>query len=142
MCLDFSVGCAGDPETGALEPIYSVHYNRHAANAMGVTYQYDVGFQRQCWQVHLLTHWMGDDAWIKAASAQYRSFVYLSDVVRLGGTVTKKYVAEDGDCVVDVRTSALNQRGQDVMPGSATIALPSRDGGSPVTRRIEGRFGG
>ena len=24
-----------DPETGALEPIYSVHYNRHAAHAMG-----------------------------------------------------------------------------------------------------------
>ena len=30
----------------------------------------------------------GDDAWIKAASAQYRKFVYLSEVLRLGGTVT------------------------------------------------------
>ena len=45
---------------------------------MSVAFQYDVGFQRQCWQIHQLTHWAGDDAWIKQAQAQYRRFVYLS----------------------------------------------------------------
>jgi acyl dehydratase len=65
-----------DPHTMALEPIYAVHYNEAAAKAMGVALQYDVGFQRQCWHIHLLTHWMGDDAWIARADAQYRSFVY------------------------------------------------------------------
>ena len=73
---------------------------------------------------------------MKAASAQYRSFVYLSDVVRIGGEVTDKYVDQDGEHVVDVRTFARNQRGDDVMPGSATIALPTRDGASPVRRRL------
>jgi len=38
---------------------------------------------------------------------------------------------------VDIRTTAMNQRGQDVMPGRATVALPRRDGSSdPVRRRL------
>ena len=49
-----------DPVTSAREPIYSVHYNLQAARAMSVAFQYDVGFQRQCWQIHQLTHWAGD----------------------------------------------------------------------------------
>lgn len=124
-----------DPVTGAQEPIYAVHYNKAAANAMGVAFQYDVGFQRQCWQIHLLTHWAGDAAWIKEVSAQYRGFVYLSDVLELGGEVVDKYVDEAGDHVVELRTFARNQRNQDVMPGRAVIALPIEDQVSPVARR-------
>lgn len=125
-----------DSVTGAREPIYAVHYNREAARAMGVSMQYDVGFQRQCWQIHLGTHWMGDDAWIKRASAQYRSFVYLGDVIRLGGVVTGKYVDDDDETVVAIRTHARNQRGDDVMPGELVVALPSRhQEGGPVQSR-------
>ncbi|MGH9000156.1 MAG: FAS1-like dehydratase domain-containing protein [Acidimicrobiia bacterium] len=128
--------CFRDPETGALEPIYSVHYNRHAANAMGVTYQYDVGFQRQCWQVQHLTHWCSDAGWVKTAEAQYRRFVYLSDVVVLAGVVTERFVDDDGEACVRIETRAENQRGENVMPGSAVVALPSRAAeGSPAARR-------
>ena len=126
-----------DPFTMAKEPIYAVHYNRAAANAMAVPMQYDVGFQRQCWQLQLLTNWMGDVGFVKRASAQYRRFVYLGDVVRLAGRVSRKYVDADGEPVVDVTTSALNQRGDDAMPGEATIALPSRERGtSPAAARL------
>jgi acyl dehydratase len=125
-----------DPVTSAREPIYSVHYNLQAARAMSVPFQYDVGFQRQCWQIHQLTHWAGDHAWIKEARAQYRKFVYHSDVVELRGTVTGTRIDEDGDHVADVRTEAVNQRGEVVMPGQALVALPSRDGApSPAARR-------
>jgi acyl dehydratase len=129
-----------DPDTSALEPIYAVHYNHHAARAMGVPMAYDVGAQRQCWHVHLLTDWMGDDAWIKQAYAEFRGFVYHSDLVRLRGTVTGRYIDDDGDTVVDIETTAVNQRGVDVMPGRATIALPSRSGSdTPVGRRMAER---
>ena len=103
--------------------------------AMGVPLKYDFGFQRQCWHLQLLTHWMGDDAWIRRAGAQYRDFVYHGDVIRLGGRVER--VHADGDVpTVEVRTWAMNQRGKDVMPGSAVIELPSRyRGASPVARR-------
>jgi acyl dehydratase len=125
-----------DPVTSASEPIYSVHYNLQAARAMGVAFQYDVGFQRMCWQLHHLTHWAGDHAWIKEARSQYRKFVYLSDVVELRGTVTGTRIDEDGDHVADVTTGAVNQRGEDVMPGQAVIALPSRGrDGSPAARQ-------
>ncbi|MGQ0625261.1 MAG: FAS1-like dehydratase domain-containing protein [Sporichthyaceae bacterium] len=123
-----------DPVTGAQEPIYAVHYNKGAANAMGVAFQYDVGFQRQCWQVQLMTHWCGDDGWVAALTSQYRGFVYLSDVVTLGGEVTAKRI-EGEEHLVEVSTYAHNQRGQDVMPGTATVALPSRSGSSPAARR-------
>jgi acyl dehydratase len=125
-----------DPVTSALEPIYSVHYNLQAANAMSAEYQYDVGFQRQSWQVHHLTHWCGDDGWIKSCEAQYRKFVYLSDVVELTGEVVERSVDSDGDHVAHIRTAARNQRGETVMPGSAVVALPTKDGSeSPAARR-------
>lgn len=116
-----------DPVTGAQEPIYAVHYNNAAAQAMGVAYQYDVGFQRQCWQIQLLTHWVGDKGWVKHLDSQYRGFVYLSDVIELGGVVDSKEIDTDGEHVVHVTTFARNQRGGDVMPGHATVALPSRE---------------
>lgn len=127
-----------DPETSAQEPIYSVHYNKHAARAMGVGYPYDVGFQRQAWQIHHLSHWCGDAGFIKSCESRYRRFVFLSDVVELSGTVTAIRVDEDGEHVVDIETRAVNQRGEDCMPGKATVALPSRadgDAASPAARR-------
>lgn len=129
-----------DPETGAQEPIYSVHYNKHAARAMGVGYPYDVGFQRQAWQIHHLSHWCGDAGWVKSCESRYRRFVFLSDVVELSGTVTGIRVDEDGEHVADIETRAVNQRGEDCMPGKATVALPSReagdvDGAGPAKRR-------
>jgi acyl dehydratase len=116
-----------DPSTMALEPVYAVHYNDYAARLQGAQIAYDVGIQRTCWQIHSLTNWMGDDGTLKSLHGQYRSHVYLSDVVRLGGRVTAKEVDEDGDHVVHLETWAQNQRGQECMPGSAVVVLPARD---------------
>jgi len=118
-----------DPTTHALEPVYSVHYNDYAARLQGAQAAYDVGIQRTCWQIHSLTNWMGDIAFLKGLTSQYRSHVYLSDVVRLGGRIEEKEIDADGDYVVRLSTWARNQRGQDVMPGTATIALPHRETG-------------
>ena len=115
-----------DPVTHALEPVYSVHYNDYAARLQGAQAAYDVGIQRTCWQIHSLTNWMGDSGRLKAADSQYRSHVYLSDVVRLGGRVVAKEIDDEGDHVVQLSTWARNQREKNVMPGSATIALPTR----------------
>jgi len=115
-----------DPNTHALEPVYSVHYNDYAARLQGAQAAYDVGIQRTCWQLHSLTHWMGDDGFVKSATSQYRSHVYLGDVVRLGGEITAKEIDADGDHVVHVTTWADNQRGDKCMPGTAVVKLPSR----------------
>ncbi len=126
-----------DPTTSAWEPIYSVHYNKAAANAAGLPYQYDVGVQRQCWLIHLLTNWMGDEGWLKKNYAEYRKFFYFSDVVWLKGKVARKYVDEEEEYCVDIKTSAINQRGEDIMPGHSTIVLPCREKGFwPLERKI------
>jgi acyl dehydratase len=119
-----------DPVTHALEPVYSVHYSDYAARLQGAQAAYDVGIQRTCWQIHGITNWMGDAGFLKAATSQYRAHVYLSDVIRLGGTVEEKRVDDEGAHVVTLRTWAYNQRGEDVMPGTAIVALPHRRAGA------------
>lgn len=116
-----------DPKTHALEPVYSVHYNDYAAKLQGAQIAYDVGIQRTCWQIHSLTNWMGDSGFLKALTCQYRAHVYLSDVVRLGGRIEAKEVDADGDHIVRLTTWAYNQREQNAMPGTAVIALPTRE---------------
>ena len=126
-----------DPTTYALEPVYSVHYNRSAAEAAGLPFPYDVGAQRQGWLINLLTNWMGDEGWLKKNYAEYRKFVYHSDTVWFKGKVVKKYVDKDGEFCVDLQTSAVNQRGEETMPGISTIALPSKEKGTwPVENRL------
>jgi acyl dehydratase len=124
-----------DPETHAWEPIYAVHYSAFAAQQMGARYAYDVGVQRLCWLVQLLTNWAGDHSFLKRVSCELRALVYLADVIRLGGRVTDRRLDEDGDTVVHVETWARNQRGEDVMPGTAVIALPSREHRDPLEGR-------
>jgi acyl dehydratase len=129
-----------DPLTCAWEPIYGVHYNMAAANAAGLPYPYDVGVQRQGWLINLLTNWMGDEGWLKRNYAEYRRFVYHSDVIRFKGKVTNKYVDADGEHCVDIETSAINQRGENTMPGYSIVALSLREKGTwPVEMRLPKR---
>ena len=115
-----------DPRTHAYEPVYSVHYNDYAAQLQGAQIAYDVGIQRTCWQIHSLTNWMGDAGFLKQLTGQYRAHVYLSDVVYLGGRIDAKDVDANGEHIVRLTTWATNQRDQNVMPGTAVIALPVR----------------
>lgn len=126
-----------DPVTHAWEPIYGVHYSIAAAKAVGARYAYDIGVQRHCWLVNLLTHWMGDEGWLKSCNAQYRRFVYHSDVVWFRGKVTKKYVDDNGEYCVGIETHGINQRGEDTIPGHSTVILPSRE---METRPVEKRL--
>lgn len=129
-----------DSHSMALEPIYSVHYNKAAATAAGLPYPYDVGTQRQSWLIHLLTNWMGDEGWLKKNYAEYRKFVYHSDVVWFRGKVTKKYIDENGEHCVDIETSGVNQRGEDTIPGHSTVILPSKEKGTwPIEKRLSVR---
>ena len=126
-----------DPDTMGYEPIFAVHYNKSAANAMGLPQPYDVGMQRHCWGVHLITNWMGDNAWLKRSYVEYKKFVYLSDVVRLKGKVADKFIDDEGDYCVRVERFAINQRDENVMPGHAIVALPSKvEKSSPLDKRI------
>lgn len=126
-----------DPASKGLEPILSVHFNIEAARAVGAPYPYDGGFYRHSLLMQFLTDWMGDEGWLKRNYAVYSRFFYLSDVIWIKGTVVKKYVDENGEHCVDIKSSAINQRGEDTMPGESTVILPSREKGTwPVSQRL------
>ena len=49
----------------------------------------------------------------------------------------EKFIDEEEEYCIRVRTRASNQRGEEVMPGEAIIALPSRHKGtSPAKKRM------
>jgi hypothetical protein len=80
---------------------------------------------------------MGDEGWLKKSQMELRRHVFLSDIVRLKGKISKKYKDENGECCVDIETEAMNQRKENVMPGQATVILPSREEGAfPLERRL------
>jgi len=125
-----------DPETCALEPIAGVHWNKAAANAAGLPLPYHAGVQSQSWTMELLLNWMGDEGWLKRNYAEYRHFVYFSDVIWLKGKVTKKYCDENGDFCVDIETNGINQRGENAIPGYSTVILPSREAHTWPTEKL------
>ena len=108
-----------DPATHALEPVYSVHYNDYAARLQGAQAAYDVGIQRTCWQIHSLTNWMGDAGFLKAATLP----VPLARVPRRRRPPRRHRGAKGSRRRRRARrppaTWARNQRGQEVMPGTA-----------------------
>lgn len=114
-----------DPETGVLEPMADVHYESSKSDAIGVPVAYDLGVQRFTWAGHLITNWMGDEGFLRKLSARCISFNVFGDTQFVGGTVINKY--QDGDeYLVDIEVKCINQRGEDIMPGKATVSLPSK----------------
>ena len=85
----------------------------------------------------MLSNWIGDEGWLKRSYAEYRQFVYHSDVVWLKGKVVRKYIDENGEYCVDIETHGINQRGEDTIPGLAEVALPSRKAKTwPLDKRL------
>lgn len=109
-----------------------VHWDPEFARRSGNPSTFDYGRMRETWLIHLITDWMGDDAWLHRLRVEFRQFNYVGDAQWLGGRVTRKHLAEDGSGrhpAVDIELWARNQRGADTTPGSATVLLPSREHG-------------
>lgn len=121
-------------ETGVPETVERVHWDNWMAKEIGMPAAYDYGSQRGAWCSHLLTNWMGDDAWVRKMAVEYRGMNFLGDTTWIRGKVARKY-QEGGDHRVDIDIWGENQRGEIIVPGKATIALPSRTGGPP---KVEG----
>jgi acyl dehydratase len=115
-----------NPELGVLEPNIRVHENIAAARSSGVSAPYDVGIQRHQWMFQLMTDWAGDAGLVTQCRAEYRGFNLLGDVTTLSGSVVGKERDEKGRGLVHLTITGTNHLGEVTMPGSATVALPSR----------------
>jgi acyl dehydratase len=115
-------------EYGIPDVAQRVHWDSAWAQAIGNPMAYDYGVMRDCHLSHFVTDWMGDDGWLLRQASEIRKFNYIGDSHVITGKVVGKRV-EDGRCVVDIEMRGTNQRDVVTCPGTATVALPSREHG-------------
>jgi hypothetical protein len=72
-----------------------------------------------------MTNWMGDEGFLKKLSARCIRFNVFGDTQFVGGKVIEKYQESD-EYLVDVEIKTVNQRGEETMPGKATVSLPAK----------------
>jgi len=116
-------------ELGFWDSAQRCHWDDEWAQRMGHAGAYDYGVMRSNWMVHLVTNWMGDDAWIWKLSASVRKFNYLGDAHQMSGVVREVDRAAN-TATIDV--AGVNQRGQVTCDARVVVILPSARGG-PAT---------
>jgi acyl dehydratase len=114
---------------GVPDAMQRVHWDPEFARRSGNPTTFDYGRMRETWMIHLLTDWMGDDAWLWRMRVEFRKFNYVGDAQFLSGRITRRYLAEGGRPAVDVDLECRNQRGVVTAPGTATLLLPSHEHG-------------
>lgn len=103
---------------------------------------FDHGVQRFQIPQQLFMNWMGDQGFIRRMQIALRKPVYVDDITRYEGQVVNKFVqVQEGEAAtgekpnraeyyaVGIRYQGLNQSGETHSQGTATVYLPSRQGG-------------
>ena len=101
-----------------------LHWDAEWAKQAGNPASYDYGRQRETWLIHLLTDWMGDDAWLWKLDCQLRKFNYVGDTHWMRGRVTRHYLAEGNRPAIDLDVWGENNRGEITHAGSCHRAPP------------------
>lgn len=116
-------------EYGVPDVAQRLHWDPLWAQAIGNPMAYDYGFMRENYLTHYLTDWVGDDGILISLHDEIRKFNYMGDVQTITGEVTGKR-QENGLNLVDIAVRFTNQRGDETVKATATVALP--DGDRPV----------
>jgi len=72
-----------------------------------------------------MTHWMGDDGFLRRLNVSLRRPNVFGDTTWCRGTVVDKRI-EDGAPLVDLEVLAQNQLGEVTAKGTAVVELPGR----------------
>lgn len=113
-------------EYGIPDVAQRLHWDPLWAQAIGNPMAYDYGVMRENYLYHYLTDWAGDDGLVLHLHDEIRKFNYVGDTQIISGEVTAKR-EEAGLNLVDVAVRFTNQRGDETVTATATIALPSGD---------------
>lgn len=118
-------------EHGIPDVAQRLHWDPVWAQAIGNPMAYDYGVMRENYLYQYLSDWCGDDGIITHIHDELRKFNYMGDVQRVTGEVVDKR-EENGRNLVDVKVAFTNQRGEESLRATATIALPSRNNPLPM----------
>ncbi len=115
---------AGMPdEYGVPDAPECVHWDEKIAAKIGMPGPYDYGWQRCAWLGHVVTDWIGDQAWIKRIELQLRAPNYVGDLTTVTGSVVS---VDPVDGSLTIEMQATDHRGRLTAKGSAvvTTAIP------------------
>jgi acyl dehydratase len=113
-------------ELGFWDSAQRCHWDDEWAQRMGHPAAYDYGVMRSNWMVHLVTNWMGDDAWIWKMSASVRKFNYLGDAHFVSGIVRE---IDRSTSTATIDAWGENQRGERTCDARIVVILPAASGG-------------
>ncbi len=114
-------------EHGVPDVAQRLHWDPVWAQAIGNPMAYDYGVMRENYLWHYLNDWAGDDGVITHVHDEIRKFNYMGDVQTITGEVIA--TRQDGrQNLVEVAVRFTNQRGEETVKATATIALPTRGG--------------
>ena len=111
---------------GASGDYYQIHYDNDFAQATGLPGVIVHGRLKSSFLAQLLTDWIGDEGTVKKISVQHRGMDFPEEQIICRGRVTKKYVQDD-EHIVECEIWTENPKGEKTAPGSAIVALPSRE---------------
>ena len=112
---------------GASGDYYQIHYDKDFAQDTGLDGVILHGALKNAFLGQFMTDWMGPSGTLKRLACQYRGMDFPEQAIAAKGTVTRKY-RERGENLVDCNIWLENPEGQKTTPGSATVALPSKQG--------------
>ena len=111
---------------GASGDHYEIHYDKDFAQSTGLESVIIHGALKNAFLGQLVTQWIGSVGVLKRLTCQYRGMDPPGKPITAKGTVTRKY-QQNGEYLVDCDIWLENAEAENTTPGSATVALPSRN---------------
>ncbi len=110
---------------GASNGLDRIHYDRDFVRDAGYPDVFAHGMLTAGVVEHMVTDWLGLSR-VSRFETRFTAPLWAGDTLAVRGTVVDKREQEDG-VAVDVELDGVSQRGETVVEGEATAALPSRD---------------
>ena len=110
---------------GASGDFNPIHQDDEFAKAAGMGGVFGHGMLTMGFVAQAVTDWSGAGS-VKKLNVRFQGLVRLKDVITCKGRVLGKS-SKNGTHLVDVELWAENQKGEKVITGKATVALPSRE---------------
>ena len=110
---------------GASGDFNPIHQDDEFAKAAGMGGVFGHGMLTMGFVAQCVTDWAGAGS-VKKIGVRFAGLVRLKDTITCKGRVLAKS-AKGGVHLIELALSAENQKGEKVVTGTATVALPSRD---------------
>jgi len=114
--------------SAAMENWHKIHYDRPFA--IGHDKLPDLlinGSLKQQFVMQLLADWAGPGGWVWKVGFQFRAMNLVGETLQIWGKVVAKRETPDYG-LIDIELGILNDAAKESTPGTATLALPYRNG--------------